>query len=120
MAYDKTYRVQGIPAALAKEDCERLLSSALRSQNESSEPVVHSLSADPYDTEKFKIATVTFKRIPDKFQDGKDVWTIPVRGPDILAGPNILGITSSLTIDCHFSGLTPLNSIRSDSDHKIE
>jgi len=114
MAYPMTYRVQGIPASFAREDCERFLSSALRSENESPEPIVHSLSADPYHTENFKIATVTFKRTPNKFQDGKDEWTIPV------TGRNILGTSTSFTIDCHFSGLTPLNSIRDDSDHKIE
>ena len=76
--------------------------------------MVHSLSADPYHTQDFKVATVTFKRVPDRFQDGKDEWTIPV------TGPNILGIISSLTVDCHFSGFTPLNSIRDAADHKIE
>jgi hypothetical protein len=114
MPNDWTYRVQGVPAAFGREDCERLLSSALRSENESPEPMVHSLSADPYDIKNFKIATVTFKRVPDRFQDGKDQWTIPV------TEPNILGIISSLTIDRHFSGFTPLNSIRDAADHKIE
>jgi len=107
-----TYRVQGIPAAFAREACEKLLSSALRSQNESPEAVVHSLSPDPYHTKDFKVATVTFNQTPDEFQDGKDQWTV--------TGRDILGITVSLTVDCHFSGLTPLNSIRRDSDHKIE
>jgi hypothetical protein len=113
MSYDKTYRVQGIPTTFTREDCRALLSSALQSENESPEPVVHSLSADPYTT-KFQIATVTFKQIPDRFQDGKDEWTIPV------TKPNILGIISSLAVDCHFSGFTPLNSVRDASDHKIE
>jgi hypothetical protein len=116
MSYDKTYRVQGIPATFTKEDSRTLLCSILQGDNENPEPIVHSLGADPYSPE-FQIATVTFKKIPKRLQDGRDEWTLSITRSKVYGDKTII---SSITVDSHFSGFTPLNSARDVLDHKIE
>src|SRR4051794_31806249 len=108
MSYHKTYRVQGIPAKLTKEDCRILLSSILE-DGENLEPIVQSLGPDPYSSQcnAFQVATATFGQVPKCFQDGRDEWTLPITAD------------FSITVDSHFSGFTPLNSIN-ESDHRLE
>lgn len=112
----KTYRVKGIPATLTKEDSRIFLTSILQELNENSELTVHSLGADPYSSERntFQIATVTFQQVPRCLQDGKDQWTLPT------TNPNDTTVVSSITVDSHFSGFTPLNSVKDGSGHEIE
>ena len=115
MSYDKTYRVQGIPATFTEEDCRILLCSTLQEENEDPEPIVHSLGGDPC-SQEFQIATVTFKKTPKRFQDSKEEWTLPMTRPRVYSDT----IISSITVDNHFSGFTPLNSVRDISGPIIE
>jgi hypothetical protein len=118
-SYKKTYRVKGIPATFTKEDSRSFLTSILEELNESSELTVHSLGADPYSSERntFQIATVTFQQVPRCLQDGKDQWTLPTTNSRV---PNDTTVVSSITVDSHFSGFTPLNSVKHGSGHEIE
>ena len=112
---NKTYRVKGIPATFTKEHSRIFLSSILEELNENSELAVHSLGADPYSSERdtFQIATVTFQQVPRYLQHGKDEWTLPTTNSRV---PN----DTSITVDSHFSGFTPLNSVKDGSGHEIE
>jgi hypothetical protein len=118
-SYKKTYRVKGIPATFTKEDSRIFLTSILEELNENSELTVHSLGADPYSSERniFQIATVTFQQVPRCLQDGKDQWTLPTTNSRV---PNDTTVVSSITVDSHFSGFTPLNSVKHGSGHEIE
>ena len=117
--YNKTYRVKGIPATFTKEDSRIFLGSILEELNEDSELTVHSLGADPYSSERntFQIATVTFQQVPRCMQDGKDQWTLSTTNSRV---PNDTTVVSSITVDSHFSGFTPLNPVKDGSDHEIE
>ena len=119
MSYAKTYRVQGIPAAYSKDDSKRLVLSALGRDADDPEPIIHSLGVDPSSSTSggFQIATVTFKRDPDIFGDDKSQWVLPTTMP-----PHSIdrASTSSITIDTHFLGFTPLNSFEDGSTHDIE
>jgi hypothetical protein len=119
MSSNKTYRVQGIPATYNKEESRILLASILEGDNENPEPTVHSLGADPSSTEgnRFQIATVTFKQDPKGLQDNKGEWPLPTTRSRAL---NDKERVSSITVDSHFLGFTPLNSFEDDSNHKIE
>jgi hypothetical protein len=115
----KTYRVQGIPGAYTKEDCRKLLSAILPGERDNPEPTIHSLAADPSSSlgNRFQIATVTFRRDPIYFQDGQSEWLLPVTQLRSLSGK---GVVSSITVDSHFMGFTPLNSVEDGSGHNIE
>lgn len=118
-SYNKTYRANGIPATFTKVDSRIFLSSILEELNENPELTVHSLGADPYSSERnpFQIATVTFQQVPRCLQDGKDQWTLPTTNARV---PNDTTVLSSILIDSHFLGFTPLNSVNHGSDHEIE
>ncbi|KAH0543156.1 hypothetical protein FGG08_002501 [Glutinoglossum americanum] len=118
-SYDKTYRVRGIPGAFTEDDTRKLLSSAFLVSNsnvEDPKPRVHSLGPDPYSfgQDAFQVATVTFRKILPILQESQDEWTLPISG---WRSPNGGPEVSSLTIDSHFRGFTPLNSVE---DHSIE
>jgi hypothetical protein len=119
MSYNKTYRVQGIPAAYTKEDSRILLTSILEGDNENPEPTIHSLGAGPSSSEGngFQVATVTFKQDPQVFQADKSEWLLPITRS---RRRNDRAITSPITVDSHFLGFTPLNSFGDESSHKIE
>jgi hypothetical protein len=113
--YDKTYRLQGIPTEYSKTDTLHLLKTILGRGEEDPLPKVHSLASYPHSSGRrvSQVATVTFGHVPTCLQDSKEEWTFPTpecRGPFDA---------SSITIDNHFRGFTPLNSIK-DADHKIE
>jgi hypothetical protein len=118
-SYDKTFRVKGIPATFTNEDSRIFLNSILEELNENSELTVHSLGADPYSSERniFQIATVTFQPVPRCLQDDRDQWTLPTTNSRV---PGDTTVASSITVDRHFSGFTPLNSVKDGSDHEIE
>ena len=115
----KTYRVQGIPGAYTKEDCRKLLSAILPGERDNPEPTIHSLAADPSSSlgNRFQIATVTFRRDPIYIQDGQSEWLLPVTQLRSLSGKVMV---SSITVDSHFLGFTPLNSVEDGSGHNIE
>jgi hypothetical protein len=115
-SYDKTYRVRGIPEGLTEHDTKLLLGSIWDPGAENPKPRVHSLAPDPYSFghDVFYVATVTFKQIPQRFLGSQDEWTLLVPG---RKGPSGESQDLSLTIDSHFRGFTPLNSVK---DHKIE
>jgi hypothetical protein len=115
-SYDRTYRVRGIPGGFTEHDTRSLLSSIWDSSDHDPRPTVHSLAPDPYSFghEVFNVATVTFKEIPQRLLDCQDEWTLLVPGSQ-SAGDD--AVILSLTIDNHFRGFTPLNTVK---DHKIE
>jgi hypothetical protein len=124
MSYHKTYRVQGIPATANKENCDLFLRSILRlipgGENQLLQPIlVHSLGLDPYSSERnpFQVATITFEQVPRGLQDGGNEWTVPIATYNPPTNENII---SSVTLDSHFSGFTPLNYIGDGSDHQVE
>jgi hypothetical protein len=113
--YRKTYRVQGIPPALTSENTRVLLRSVL---GEGCEPVIHSMGPDPHspDRNPFQVATVTLGQSPRHFQDGKGEWTLPIMKYDHPGGETV----PTITVDDHFLGFTPVNSVKDGPNHKIE
>ncbi|OCK74812.1 hypothetical protein K432DRAFT_309928 [Lepidopterella palustris CBS 459.81] len=106
---DRTFRVLGLPPDAKLHDSVNILSTLFDKNGQKTEPAVHSLGLDPY---KFgrtvsKVATVTFARTPEILCNGKDRW-------------NFFLDDATITIDTHFLGFTPLNSVKDDEDHKID
>jgi hypothetical protein len=111
---DRTYRVWGLPSDASAHDSEKILSSLLDKDGQKTKPTVQSLGLDPY---KFgrsvpKVATVTFEQTPGVLSEG-DLWNFSVDGAASRTKFHI-------TIDTHFLGFTPLNSVKDDEDHKTE
>jgi hypothetical protein len=117
--YDKTYRVRGIPSAFTEDDTRELLCSILKRDHTDPEPRVYSLGPDPYSLEhaEAQVATVTFKVPPEILSGTRDEWTWPATELEASDGKPV---TSSITIDSHFRGFTPLNSIGDGIDHRVE
>ncbi|KAH0555739.1 hypothetical protein GP486_006316 [Trichoglossum hirsutum] len=117
-SYDKTYRVQGIPASFNLDDVREFLRSVLERRGEDISLRIHSIGLDPYISGKGapQVATITLSGLPGPFTDGKDEWTLPAPRSGTLGG--MLAVPS-ITVDSHFRGFTPLNSV-DDADHKIE
>jgi len=118
MSY-KTYRVQGIPTTYNREESRLLLKSILDRDNENPEPIIHSLCVDPSSSvgKRDQTATVSFKQDPKVFQDERSEWVLPI--PRLRSFWDRTS-TSSIKVDSHFLGFTPLNGFEDDSDHKIE
>jgi hypothetical protein len=117
---DKTYRVLGLPPESSTEDSERILSSIFDKDGEQTQPMVHSLGLDPhaFGRNVHKVATVSFERTPQVLLDGRNEWSFTVgRREKFHSGTYA---NSMITIDTHFLGFTPLNSVKDDEDHKIE
>jgi hypothetical protein len=111
--YPKTYRVQGIPSGLTKDQSKQFLRLALGAN---SELRVHSLSPDPYSSYR-SVATITLRQIPSSLQGDRDQWTMPVQINDPNSGGSE---TVSITVDTHFLGFTPVSSVKDGPDHRIE
>lgn len=116
MSSYKTYRVQGIPGTLTRENCRMLLNSVLKEENVNLDLVIHSLGPDPVLSE-FQVATITFRQVPKCLQDNKEEWTIPLTN---FKPSNDETTLHSITVDSHFLGFTPLNYINESSDNKTE
>ncbi|KAH0553479.1 hypothetical protein GP486_006452 [Trichoglossum hirsutum] len=124
MSYPKTYRVQGIPATSTKENCGLFISSILRSvSRRDSEllepPLVHSLGPNPYSPERnpFQVATITFEQVPKALQNDTNEVTVPITTYNPSTNETFV---SSVTVDSHFSGFTPLNYIEDGPDHQVD
>ena|SRR5436190_14497335 len=121
MSYNKTFRVMGIPAAFTYEDSKRLLRSVLEGHNEITKLIVHSLAPDPHSSGRgsgrFQIATVAFEQVPNCLSGNGNQWTLPVPRPRILTDKTF---PSSITVDSHFSGFTPLNTVDDGLDYRVE
>ena len=118
MSY-KTYRVQGIPTTYSEEETRILLTSILERDSENLDPIIHSLCVDPSSSvgKRFQTATVAFKQDPKIFQDQKGDWVLPIPRSRSLWDR---GTNSSIKVDRHFLGFTPLNSFEDGSEHKVE
>jgi hypothetical protein len=116
----RTYRVKGIPATYTKQTTEQLLQLALGLVDESSRLKVHSLAFDPYEPRATasKVATVTFRGVPRELTHDKNQWTFTIR--DIHVEDSQKPRNVQITIDSHFEGFTPLNTLHSGEAHKIE
>ena len=112
---DRTYRVWGLPTGVSIEHSESILREVLNLY--AIEPKVHSLGLDPYvfGRNVEVVATVTFfPQTPLALRDGNS-WQITKS----MIFQNVK-MQLSLTIDTHFKGWTPLNTIKDDDAHKIE
>lgn len=113
---DRTYRLWGLPAGITIEESELILQNFFDSDDNTTEPTVHSLGLDPYTFGRNVevVATVTFSRTPRVLFNGNR-WHLKKQVPYQGA---ILKL--SLSIDTTFIGFTPLNDVKDDEDHKIE
>ncbi len=113
---DRTYRLWGLPAGVSIEGAELILQTFFDSDFYKTEPRVHSLSLDPYTFGRNVevIATVTFSQTTLVLVDG-NLWKLDKYAP--YKGSTL---KLSLTIETTFAGLTPLNTITDDEDHKVE
>ncbi|KAH0537751.1 hypothetical protein FGG08_005499 [Glutinoglossum americanum] len=102
-SYPKTYRVQGIPA---ESDGRLLLRLILGARDEP-----FSIGPDPQRS-AFQVATITLGQVPTGLQDGRTEWAYNPPNGEIEG--------SSITVDSHFMGFTPLNSIGGGPDHKMD
>jgi hypothetical protein len=115
-----TYRVQDLPGASDKECATLLIESAVGLSPGCSDLKVHSLANDPYYSGR-KTATITSKDLADVLPEAalRDRWEF-----DLPEQPSYTDKsehhTSSLTIDTHFEGITPLNSFDDDDGHQYE
>jgi hypothetical protein len=118
---EKTYRVQGIPAAYTHSSGKQLLQSALGLEDESSRVEIHSLARSPYEPRDnaSKVATFTFtggfKYLP---RLGKR-WAFPIP-EDEDSNNNVPSRKLQISIDSDFEGFTPLNPFETGEEHKIE
>ena len=112
-SYPKTYRVQGIPSELTKDQSKQFLRLALGAN---SELRVHSLSPDPYSSYR-SVATITLGQVPSSLQGDRDQWTLPVQINNHYSGGSD---TISITVDTHFLGFTPVSSVKDGPGHRIE
>ncbi|KAI9761696.1 MAG: hypothetical protein M1840_001727 [Geoglossum simile] len=112
-SYPKTYRVQGIPGVLTKDQSRQFLCSILEADNELR---VHSLSPDPHSSHR-SVATITLGHVPSALQGDRDEWTVPVQINDPSSGGSEL---ITVTVDTHFLGFTPVSAVKDGSGHRID
>ncbi|KAI9767398.1 MAG: hypothetical protein M1839_004517 [Geoglossum umbratile] len=114
--YPKTYRVQGIPSELTKDQSRELLREVLGANDELE---VCSLGPNPYSTQRntSQVATITLGQVPKSLQDGRDQWTFRIQAN---SPPNGENGTSSIKIDTHFLGFTPVNPVNGGPDHQVD
>lgn len=106
-----TLRISGIPIHITKEYLSKTLEGLAPLQNETTGAKHHRVSnihflslapsASTFDSDKYQVATVTFKEIPSALAvSNTDTTTavLEVEGEEI-----------EVDIDMHFRGLTPLN-----------
>lgn len=114
--YDRTYRIWGLPAGIVIEESELVLQNFFDSDDNITEPKVHSLGLDPYTFGRKVevVTTVTFSRIPRDLLNGNH-WYLKKQVPyhDAM-------LKLCLSIDTTFLGFTPLNDVKDDEDHRIE
>jgi hypothetical protein len=112
----KTYRVQGIPAGFDKIEIGELICLTLDEDGVLDiRPTVHSLCPNPQPCQSScQTATVSFEAVPQRLLDTQEECSLLKSGD-----PNNEGHSSSVTIDSHFRGFTPLNFVK-DGEHIIE
>lgn len=112
------YRVQGIPSDYNANMVVEALNTVLGLRNSRESLQLGSLATSPYRPEK--VATISFKDTPMCLLKG-DEWCYDIsdsRQPD---SHNIDRLPrTSIVIDSHFRGFTPLRTFELESDHKTE
>ena len=94
----KTYRVRGIPSEYNSRDAvAQLLRETL--EDDACGPTIQSLSSEPTSYHGKLVVTVTFAKPPEPVRSG---------------GSSLTPRGSSLSIDTHFLGITPLNPVDND------
>ncbi|KAF1953686.1 hypothetical protein CC80DRAFT_537276 [Byssothecium circinans] len=119
---DTIYRVRGIPVQYGVVETQRLLSSVCKLGTDM--VVIGSLATSLHREEN--VATVSFLELPSalesktldewSFEFSPDISVRDASDPPIVEGRNVL----YLLIDTHFRGFTPLNSVKSPSEHKMD
>ncbi|PVH71306.1 hypothetical protein DL98DRAFT_397381, partial [Cadophora sp. DSE1049] len=103
-----TFRVKGIPLESTHDDIESALKNhnELRPIKQASSIFIKSLAIEAHG--RSKVATISFKIIPNKLLRGHE-WTLDVVDPR-NSGPRGIRQNPVLNIDDHFHGLTVLCS----------
>lgn len=112
-----TLRISAIPIRITKEYLSKILEGLTPLRNETTKGKhhrasnIHSLSLAPsasaFDSDKYQVATVTFKEIPS---------ALAVSNTDtIIAVLEVEGEEIEVDVDMHFRGLTPLNNVSNPS-----
>jgi len=104
-----TFRLRGCPAAVSEATIGDRLSQAFGDVSPN-DIHIHSLAAAPWEKPSTKTATLTFTKLPSIIKSGaeKKEWKITGHEPN-----------SSLILDSHFLGLTPLNDVN-DQEHDFK
>jgi len=120
-SYERTYRVQGIPATYTRISTKKLLQSALSLEDESPRVEVHSLALSPNEPKDkaFKVATFTLKGSSKYHPSIGKRSTFPIPEEE-LSNNNAPSRKLIFSIDSHFEGFTPLNLFETVEEHKFE
>lgn len=109
---EKTYRVRGIPDQYTLSSAESLVESILEKRKINSHIKARSLAYDPLE-KSTKVGTFTIRGDPKNFCHP---FQIPDEG---LPDANRKLGQDKISVDDHFEGFTPLNTIES-REHTIE
>lgn len=108
LPYRITFRVQGLPHHLSREDTRTPLARTLELQELDSGPDIHSLARSPYRQEN--VATISFQDIPYPLSayPQKTQWQFDLPQND---SHDRHDKRLQISIDTHFSGFTPFSAI---------
>lgn len=97
-----TFRISEIPISVSKPELLEIIQRILK-LNSSSAMLHSSLAVSPVDQDRFQVATMTFDHIPPQL--------VPCVGSreQVRLDIAVRGVTSQISFDTHFLGLTPLN-----------
>lgn len=113
-----TFRVSEIPVSVSKEELMILVKGILTcdpgGQNSDVVIVDSSLAPSPADQERFQVATITFACIPDKLR------ACCGSTGQVRFGITIGSLSTQISFDSHFIGLTPLNDATGGGSYGVE
>jgi hypothetical protein len=95
-----TYRLRRLPTSLERCTVANFLVKYAKDLGPPDNIVVYSIALNSlhWERNKTKVATLMFKKTPDRFNNDQAEWTIPVADP-----------TQSLIFDTHFLDFTSLS-----------
>jgi hypothetical protein len=97
-----TYRVRQLPSHIERYQLPAILVGAAADLGPPENIQVHSLALglSPWENPPSRTATVTFKKIPMLFDDGRTEWVLQTAH---------MGLSKNIIVDVHFLDFTPLN-----------
>lgn len=124
-AYNKTYRVRGIPLRYEIKKTRELLHSIL--DLDYTKPGLKIKSLAVSSNQRSKVATINFERTPGRLSLDRDEWSFDVpidpensQSCDNDDDDNVVRRVPRIVIDTHFKGLTTLYSFQKEAEHKLE